>query len=66
MQVQLTSKQAAAEIQTLAWCQDIYNKNENGLAKFGRFPLQIHFWQQISRYHRTAALDNTRLVKLAM
>ncbi len=37
------------------------------LAELGRFPLQIHFWQQILRYHhRTIALDNTRLVKLAM
>ena len=33
----------------------------------GRFLLQIHFWQQILRYHhRTIALDNVRLVKLAM
>ena len=31
-----------------------------------RFPLQIHFWQQILRYHhRTIALDNMRLIKLA-
>ena len=37
------------------------------LVEFGRFPLQVHFWQQILRYHhRTTALDNTRLVKLAM
>ena len=37
------------------------------LAEFGHFPLQVHFWQQILRYHhRTVALDNTRLVKLAM
>ena len=37
------------------------------LAEFGRFPLQVHFWQQILRYHhRTVALDNSRLVKLAM
>ena len=36
-------------------------------AEFGRFPLQIHFWQQILRYHhRVVALDNSRLVKLAM
>jgi len=33
----------------------------------GRFPLQVHLWQQILRYHnRTIALDNVRLVKLAM
>lgn len=37
------------------------------LAEFGRFPLQIHFWQQVLRYHhRLLALDNSRLVKLAM
>ena len=37
------------------------------LTEFGHFPLQVHFWQQILRYHhRTVALDNTRLVKLAM
>ena len=37
------------------------------LAELGRFPLPIHFWQQILRYHhRTIALDNVRLVKLAM
>ena len=41
--------------------------NEIVLAEFGRFPLQVHFWQQILRYHhRVAALDNSRLVKLAM
>jgi len=29
--------------------------------------LQIHFWQQILRFHhRVVALDNSRLVKLAM
>ncbi len=37
------------------------------LAELGRFPLQIQFWQQILRYyHRTTALDNVRLIKLAM
>ena len=37
------------------------------LAEFGRFPLQVHFWQQILRYHhRVVALDNSRLVKLAI
>ena len=43
--------------------------NEIALAEFGRFPLQVHFWQQnlILRYHhRVVALDNSRLVKLAM
>ena len=36
-------------------------------AKLGRFPLQIHFWQRILRYHhRTIALDNVRLVELAI
>ena len=35
------------------------------LAELGCFPLQVHFWQQILR-HRTIALDNVRLVKLAM
>ena len=35
--------------------------------KFGQFPLQIHFWQQILRYHhRTVALDDTRLLEHAM
>ena len=37
------------------------------LAELGRFPLQIHFWLRILRYHhRTITLDNARLVKLAM
>jgi len=37
------------------------------LAELGRFRLQVHFWQQILRYHhRTIALDNVRLVKLAV
>ena len=37
------------------------------LAELGRFPLQVHFWQQILRHHhRVVALDNFRLVKLAM
>ena len=41
--------------------------NEIVLAEFGRFPLQVHFWQQILRYHhRVVALDNSRLVKLAL
>ena len=41
--------------------------NEIVLAEFVRFPLQVHFWQQILRYHhRVVALDNSRLVKLAM
>ena len=41
--------------------------NEIVLAEFGRFPLQVHFWQQILRYHhRVVALDNSRLVKIAM
>ena len=37
------------------------------LAELGRFPLQIHFWQRILHYHhRTIALHNVCLVKLAM
>ena len=41
--------------------------NEIVLAEFGRFPLQVRFWQQILRYHhRVVALDKSRLVKLAM
>ena len=37
------------------------------LAELGCFPLQIHFWLRILRYHhRTIAPDNARLVKLAM
>ena len=36
------------------------------LAEFGRYPLQIHFWQQVLRYHnRVLKLDNSRLVKIA-
>ena len=45
----------------------ICTANEIALAEFGRFPLQVHFWQQILRYHhRAVALDNSRLVKLAI
>ena len=45
----------------------ICTANEIALAEFGRFPLQVHFWQQILRYHhRVVALDNSRLVKLAV
>ncbi len=41
--------------------------NHMVLAELGRFPLQVHFWQQILRYHHTKiALDDVRLVKLAM
>ena len=41
--------------------------NETVLTEFGRLPLQVHFWQQILRHHhRVVALDNSRLVKLAM
>ena len=37
------------------------------LAEFGRFPLQIHFWQQILRYHnRVRALPNSRLDNSAL
>ena len=37
------------------------------LAELGRFPLQVHFWQHILRYHhRTIALNNARHVKLAL
>ena len=37
------------------------------LAELGRFLLQTHVWQQVLRYHnRTIAIDNERLVKLAM
>ena len=37
------------------------------LAEFGRFPLQMHFWQQNLRYHnRVRALPNSRLDKLAL
>ena len=36
-------------------------------AELGQFPLQLHFRQRILRHHhRTIALDNVRLVKLAM
>ena len=41
--------------------------NEIPLAEFGRFPLQIHFWQQVLRYHNRATnLPPTRLVSLAL
>ena len=41
--------------------------NHMVLAELGRFPSQLHFWQQILRYHhRTIALDYVHLVKLAM
>ena len=41
--------------------------NEIVFAEVGRFPLQIHFWQQILHYHhRVIALDNSRLVKLTL
>ena len=41
--------------------------NEVVLAELGRYPLQIHFWQQILKYHqRRFGLDDTRLVSLAM
>ncbi len=41
--------------------------NHMVLAELNRFPLQVHFWQQIVRHHhRTIALDNARFVKLAM
>jgi len=41
--------------------------NQIVLAEFGRFPLQIHFWQQILRYHnRVRALPNSRLDQLAL
>ncbi len=41
--------------------------NQIVLAEFGRFPLQIHFWQQILRYrNRVRALPNSRLDKLAL
>ena len=41
--------------------------NELVLAELGRFPLQVHFWQQILRFHhRVMSLDDTRLVKLAL
>ena len=41
--------------------------NQIVLAEFGRFPLQIHFWQQILRYHnRAVSLPASRLDKLAL
>ena len=40
--------------------------NQIVLAELGRFPLQIHFWQQILRHHNQVhALPNSRLDKLA-
>ena len=43
----------------------ICTANEIALAEFGRFLLEVHFWQQILLHHRVA-LDNSCLVKLAM
>jgi len=41
--------------------------NQIVLAEFERFPLPIHFWQQILRYHnRVRALPNSWLDKLAL
>ena len=41
--------------------------NEIVLAELGRFPLQVHFLQQILRYHhRSVGLETNRLVTLAM
>jgi len=41
--------------------------NHMVLAELSCFPLQVQFWQPILHYHhRTIALDNVRLVKLAM
>ena len=44
--------------------------NKIVLAEFGRFPMQIHYWPQILRYHLQSSsvihCDNSRLVKLAM
>ena len=41
--------------------------NEVVLVELSCYPLQIHFWQQILKYHqRTFGLDDTRLVSLAM
>jgi len=51
---------------TLVGDSEVHNKRIV-LAELGRFPLQIHFWQQILRYHhKTMGLDSTRLVTLAM
>ena len=37
--------------------------NEIVLAEFGKFPLQVHFWQQILRFHhRVVALDSQWLM----
>ena len=46
-------------ISLVDWPKHVSTANEIALAEFGRFPLQVHFWQQILRYH-------SRLVKLAM
>lgn len=41
--------------------------NQIVLAEFGRYPLQIHFWQQILRFHnRALKLPNERLIKIAL
>ena len=41
--------------------------NDIALAEFGRYPLQICFWQQILRHHdRAVRLPDSRLVKLAL
>ena len=62
----------AAEVLHRSFLKDllgvrICTANEIVLAELGGFPLQVHFWQQILRYHRrVVALDNFGLVKLAM
>ncbi|DBA66666.1 TPA: hypothetical protein ACH3X2_000081 [Trebouxia sp. C0005] len=42
-----------------------FTANNMVLAELGRFPLQIHLRQRIL-WHRTVALDNVHLVRLAM
>ncbi len=64
-----TSCGAAAE----ALCWDFLRRllgvrkstaNRMVLAELSRFPLQVHFWQQILQYqHKTSALDDGRLVR---
>ena len=39
----------------------ICTANEIALAEFGRFPLQVHFWQQILRYHHRSVIIRTTL-----
>ena len=67
----LIPEQAGAEKlhrQFLKQLLRVRNSTANDIVlAFGRYPLQIRFWQQILRYHnRAVRLPDSRLVKLAL